>query len=158
MAQPMPPRLEPLDAISRLTTDHEAMKELFAQYMGATSLPQKKELIDRLCTDLVVHMALEEEIFYPAAEAVLDGSSLMLEARAEHAAIKALITKIQETDAAQQQIDDRVRLLAELVSSHVDEEQRLLFPKVRAKNLDLSALGERLAQRQEELLSVGSPG
>jgi hemerythrin superfamily protein len=103
-------------------------------------------------------MALEEEIFYPAAEAVLDGSSLMLEARAEHAAIKALITKIQETDAAQQQMDDRVRLLAELVSSHVDEEQRLLFPKVRAKNLDLSALGERLAQRQEELLSVGSPG
>ena len=158
MAHTIPPPRQSLDAISRLTADHQAVTELFANYFAATEPTQRKELIDRICTELVVHMALEEEIFYPAAQTLLDDANLVRTAKAEHAAVKALITRIQKADATHEQMGDWIGLLSELFRTHVEVEDRLLFPRMRGGNVDLVDLGNRIAQRQEELLSAGGPG
>lgn len=149
------PPASTMDAIALLEADHAAVHELFDLYKSAASSTQRMELIQRLCTELVVHMAVEEELFYPAVQQV-DSDSLVADANAEHGEIKELITRIQKARSMDQHTDTQVRMLAEVVRHHVTEERDVLFPQVRLTDINLMALGAAIAQRQEQLLSVGN--
>jgi hemerythrin superfamily protein len=144
-----------MDAIALLKADHNVVSELFDLYNGVDSFPRQKELVERLCTELVVHMAVEEELFYPAVQRVVN-EALVTDAKAQHRAIKDLITRIQQSGSTNQHVDTQVQLLAEVIRHHVNEEHNVLFPKVQSTSIDLVALGAAIAQRQEQLLSVGN--
>ena len=47
--------------------------------------------------------------------------------------------------------DAKVTVLGEYVMHHVKEEEEEMFPKAKEADLDLLDIGERLAQRKEEL-------
>lgn len=148
----------PTDAIKLLTADHKEVKALFKAYQQLVDAggedDEKQELALDICAKLTVHATVEEEIFYPAARAVLeDDEDLVDEADVEHACAKELIAQIEQSLPADLLYDAKVKVLGEYIAHHVEEEEGEMFPKIKQSDLDIDALGEEMAQRKEVLLT-----
>ena len=142
-----------MDAISLLTQDHREVSKLFDAFEREES--DKAETATRVCRMLTVHAMIEEEIFYPAAREALadEGDDLLDEAEVEHASAKELIAQIEAEGQDGDLFEAKVKVLGEYVRHHVKEEESELFPKVKAAELDLNALGKELENRKTALLS-----
>jgi hemerythrin superfamily protein len=140
------------DAIALLKEDHRAVEKLFSDYETAKGDGRKQTLARRICLDLTVHTTIEEEIFYPACDGKID-EQLLKEAYVEHDAAKLLIAEIEGGEGKGDDFfDAKVQVLGEEITHHVREEEKELFPQVRRADIDLDALGERLALRKAELM------
>jgi hemerythrin superfamily protein len=140
------------DAISMLKRDHREVDTLFAAFDKAKSSRDKKRIATRVCKALSVHAEIEEEIFYPAAEACLDDVLLVEEAQVEHQHMKELVSEIDRMMPSDALYDARMRVLMEYVRHHVREEEHEMFPKLRATEMDMEDVGAKLAARREQLM------
>jgi hemerythrin superfamily protein len=149
------------DAIALLTADHKEVKQLFKEYDKLVKADDedededKESLVRQICAMLTAHATAEEEIFYPAARAVLDEPDLIDEATVEHASAKDLIAQLEQASPGDELYDAKVKVLAEYIEHHVKEEEGELFPKLKKADLDLKALGAELSARKQELMLVG---
>jgi Hemerythrin HHE cation binding domain len=146
---------KPMDAIALLKADHRKVEALFAKFEKAKDSRAKKSLATEICTELTVHTIIEEEIFYPACQQAAD-EDLRLEAYVEHDGAKVLIAEIEGSDPENEFYDAKVKVLSEQIEHHVKEEEKPgkgLFAQARRADLDMDALGERMAARKEELLA-----
>jgi len=144
------------DAIAMLKQDHEKVLDMFKKFGRMAEKEEdegKSELVRTICQELKVHTALEEEIFYPAVRAAIDEELLMDEALVEHDSAKSLISQIEEMQEGDERYDATVTVLGEYIQHHVNEEQKEIFPKAKKAKMDLSALGEEMAERKKALLS-----
>jgi iron-sulfur cluster repair protein YtfE (RIC family) len=144
------------DAIALLVADHREATDIFEEFenLGDRAKASKKKLADKVCKALTIHTMIEEEIFYPAVRAALKDKEMqdkLDEAVVEHAAAKDLIRQILEMEADEDLYDAKVKVLSEEVEHHVEEEEKEMFPKVKASDLDLVALGQEMALRKQEL-------
>ena len=71
----------------------------------------------------------------------------------EHASAKQLIGEIENMKPGDELYDAKVKVLQEQVLHHVEEEEGELFPQVEASELDLEALGKKMAERKAALIS-----
>ena len=144
------------DAIAMLKKDHETVKKLFDQFEEAQNRQAKKKIVNEALTELKVHAALEEEIFYPAVRKRI-GTDIMNEAAEEHHVAKVLIAEIEDVNGRGDHYDAKFTVLAENVRHHIKEEESEMLPKAAALDLDFEALGREMLRRKEELLSKGFP-
>ena len=77
----------------------------------------------------------------------------VLEAYEEHANVKGMIEKLEETDPADETYNAKLQVLGELVKHHVHEEEHKMFPEARQllDKSELEDLGAKLAQAKERL-------
>lgn len=119
-----------------LKNDHLALKALFEQYdgLGDGALEARKALFARIRRGLSIHSFIEEEIFYPAAEASEDKDArrLIQEARKDHRIVNELLEELSGMDAAEEGFDSKVNVLGRIVDQHSREEEEKIFPIVRA--------------------------
>lgn len=144
---------QPKDAIELLKADHRLVESLFAQYESADD-GQKRELVHRICSELVVHTLIEEEIFYPACRQAAGDEEPLNEAQVEHDSAKLLIADLMAGAADDPYRDAKVKTLSEQIKHHVGEEEapgRGIFAKARANHVDIVGLGERLRTRKQAL-------
>lgn len=163
MARPTPAHTDapatesPADALELLAGDHDQLQRLFETYaelvVADADEADRAQVVAELCRLLTVHAQIEQEFFYPAARRALDDEDLVDEAEVEHDGVRELVEELQAMAPYDQLYDDRVRLLEESVSHHVAEEERELFPQLRAAGIDLESLGEQMAARREDLLA-----
>jgi hypothetical protein len=77
------------DTVDLLDADHKAVKKLFIDFSALCddgAAPEaKRPVSDKICQALLVHMQIEEEIFYPAVRAGTGDGTLIEEAIDEHA-------------------------------------------------------------------------
>jgi hemerythrin superfamily protein len=143
------------DALSLLRADHAKVVELFEQFeqmKDDVDEQEKDALVARICGELIVHTAIEEELFYPEAREAIDAEDLFDEATVEHASAKDLIAQLGEMEPDDELYDAKVKVLGEYVKHHVEEEENQMFPRLLETGLDLDALGARLAERKTELM------
>jgi iron-sulfur cluster repair protein YtfE (RIC family) len=140
-----------VDAIALLKADHTAVEQLFADISQTRAPATKKALLAELCTLLTVHMAIEEDIFYPAVRTALNDKALVPEAVVEHAGVRDLIAQLQDGEPDGEVFNAKVKVLSEYVAHHVKEEHQEMFPKAKASSIDLVALGAEMAARQQVL-------
>jgi len=145
------------DAISLLEADHREVEDYFETYESLADNAEKKALADKICLALKVHAQIEEEFFYPPAREETGDGDLIDEAIVEHMGAKTLIAQIEAGLPGQPLYDAKVKVLSEQVRHHVEEEEKELFPEVRQTNIDLDALGAKLAARKAELMAALSP-
>jgi hypothetical protein len=142
------------DAVALLKADHRAVEELFGKFEKASGTERKQKLAEEICLELSVHAQIEEEIFYPACEGKVD-EDLLKESYVEHDAAKLLIAEIMvDAPKSDEFYDAKVKVLQEEIEHHVEEEEKRLdglFAQARKAELDMDALGERLAVRKQEL-------
>ena len=142
------------DAITLLKDDHAKVAAMFKQYdkLGDKANAKKLELARRICTELKLHVRIEEEIFYPATRAALPKEDDLLdEAQVEHDGAKDLIKQLDAMKPEDDLFDAKATVLGEYIKHHVKEEHTEMFPKVRKSKLDLKELGMRMAFRKGEL-------
>ena len=114
----------------------------------------KKTLVEQICTELSVHTAIEEEIFYPACTGEID-EDLVKEAYVEHDGAKVIIAELMQSAPGDDFYDAKVKVLSEEIKHHVKEEERRvegMFAQARDAGLDMDALGEQMAARKQQLL------
>lgn len=144
-----------LDAIALLKDDHRKVEGLFEQFEKARKPDRKEALAKEICTELMVHATIEEEIFYPSCNDEVE-EDLLNEAYVEHDGAKVLIAEISCGSSTDEFFDAKVKVLAEMIKHHVKEEEKRsegLFAQAKEAGLDMDALGERMRARKEELLA-----
>jgi len=141
------------DAIALLKADHRQVEEWFGQFEKARNDERKQELASKICKALEVHTTIEEEIFYPAFLQATEDLKLHHEAAIEHDAAKKLIAEIEASSPDDEYFDAKVKVLSEMIKHHVKEEEQPggMFAEARKSDMDLEALGERMAARKAEL-------
>ena len=146
-----PRRVEPrqpvANAITQLLVDHNELQQMFTAFENTRSVNNKRFLVQRICTTVVVHARLKEEIFYPAVKAVLP------QATPQHETIKALVAHIQSLEPVAEHVDAPIQVLAQEINEHVSDLHDTLFPHVKASDIDLVELGDRMARRKAELIA-----
>ena len=143
------------DAIALLKEDHRAVEELFKEFEEAKGEGRKEKLARKICLELTVHTAIEEEIFYPACEGTVE-EALLKESFVEHDAAKLLIAEIEANEGGNDEyFDSKVKVLSEEIEHHVEEEEKPggVFAQARKGKMDLDSLGQQLAQRKKELMA-----
>ena len=144
-----------LDAIALLKADHRKVEDLFEKFESAKSASVKKALAQEICTELSVHATIEEEIFYPACKGAVEEDQ-MDEAYVEHDGAKVMIAELLAGSPDDDFYDAKMKVLSEEIKHHVKEEERPgdgVFSQARDGDLDMDALGERMAARKQELLA-----
>ena len=73
----------------------------------------------------------------------------------EHNGAKQLIAEIEASSPDDEYFDAKVIVLSEMIKHHVKEEEQRggMFAEANASDMDLKALGERLAERKAELMA-----
>jgi hypothetical protein len=143
--------------IELLKEDHKQVKKEFRDFEKMD--PEADEeaceaLVTRVCAELEVHAAIEEELFYPAARAALtdsDAEELLDEAQVEHNSAKMLIAELQGMSAEDPMLKAHFKVLGEYVKHHIKEEEEELFKKVGRAKVEWDALLHDMQQRQQEL-------
>ena len=143
------------DAIALLKADHRQVEEWFKQFEVARADSRKQELASNICAALRVHMAIEEEIFYPAFLAATEDADLHHEAIVEHDGAKNLIGEIEGMEPSNDFFDSKVHVLSEMIKHHVKEEEKPggMFAEAKKSEMDLKELGEQMQARKDALQS-----
>lgn len=143
------------DAIALLKADHRKVEDLFAKFESAKGSERKAALAKEICTELMVHATIEEEIFYPACKEAVE-EDLRTEAYVEHDGAKVLIAELAGSDPQNEFYDAKMKVLSEEIKHHVKEEEKPgegFFAQARKGGVDMDALGNQLAARKKELLA-----
>ena len=143
-------------AISLLKDDHDRVKRLFDQFEKAKGRAARRTIVREALTELKVHAAIEEEIFYPAVRKPI-GKEIMNEADEEHHVAKLLIAELDTMKGSESHFDAKFMVLAENVRHHIKEEESEMLPKARGEKLDLQTLAEKMKHRKERLMKEGVP-
>jgi hypothetical protein len=141
-----------ISALDLLEEDHQEVDGFFDEYETLEDAGEKERMALKICLALTIHTQIEEEIFYPAVREAIEKAELIDEAIVEHASAKQLIAEIEEMDAGDELYDAKVKVLGEQVRHHIEEEEDELFPEVEGSELDLEALGKKMAERKEALI------
>ena len=131
------------DVTELLEQDHREVEGLFKEFERTGD----RSIILRVCDELEVHTAVEEEIVYPVLFREVD-RDLAEEGKQEHSEAARIIAQIRELPDGDGRLRAYVSRLKDAVTHHVKEEEGEVFPKVAAAadEATLMELGQRLAQ------------
>ena len=135
-----------MNALEVLKQDHQKVKGLFQEARQGTDRNKRKELFDKIDTQLEIHTHIEETVFYPAMETHEELKDLVAEALEEHQEAKMLLDELEELGADNHDFSSKLQQLMEAVEHHVEEEEGEMFPKIREvfDQDELEQLGQEL--------------
>jgi hypothetical protein len=143
-----------MNAIELLKKQHREVDALFKRFEKAKTDDQREAIFLEVASRLVAHDAIEREIFYPACERALGENEEVMEGIAEHGLIEFSVFR---ADKAKNKapFEYLVKVLAEMVQHHVEEEEHEVLPKMEKKLSDaqLERLGSKMLERFELAMS-----
>ncbi|HEX3594608.1 MAG TPA: hemerythrin domain-containing protein [Polyangiaceae bacterium] len=131
-----------MKATSLLQEQHRHVEQLFDELEKG----QDASLLRELANVLSAHMAIEQNIFYPAVREA--DPELIDESYQEHAMAELALKRLLAVEPRDPTFNARMTTLEDLILNHVDEEENQLFPSVERK-MDaelLESLGDQLEQ------------
>jgi hemerythrin superfamily protein len=156
MAKSQPGRSDGLPlALEMLTSDHRKVEHLFEKFeeMKEEDDASRVAIAQRICSELTVHMQIEEDLVYPWLRENLDDTGMVAEAYVEHASGKQLIAEIMQVGEPDEEYDAKVKVLSEYIKHHVREEEGEIFPEVAGEEEELDELGQEMFARKAELMA-----
>lgn len=147
-----------MDAIELLRRQHHEMEHALGHVLEGEDAAAKKARFAEIADRLTVHIASEEQVFYPAVKAART-EDVLLESLEEHLSLKRLLADLIDLDPSEQTFDPKFKVLKEQAEHHHQEEEEHLFPKA-GKLLDQgrrAALGVEMLELQKTLGRQGEP-
>lgn len=145
------------DIVGLILEDHKSLKELIKIMKDTdTELSERAEAFAEFAPLLTSHAKPEEQVLYTYMKADEELREEGFEGDVEHQLADQLVEEIMRTDD-QDQWSARVKVLAELVEHHIDEEESELLPDFR-KNSESSErmeMGQNFLMLKTKLLEAG---
>ena len=145
---------QPTDAVDQLLADHQKVKGLFNQFeeiKDHASDQEKGALVEKICDELSVHEAVENDVFFPAVREVLQRKDVLQEATDDQEDAGDAIQELSELTPGEPDYDRTVSQLGSRIAAHAAEEESDVFPKVQRSQVDTEALGAKMATHKSEL-------
>jgi hemerythrin superfamily protein len=112
-----------------LERQHRNLQQLCeAVERGSPSI--RESLLPQLAGDLVAHIAVEEQLFYPRVCAALHDETWMRETYVRHAQTRCSLERILGTPVDGAEFENAIGELRTLVELHAEEEEKSVFPQV----------------------------
>lgn len=140
-----------MDIYDYLKMDHRKVSDLFKQFKKTESFERKKEIIDFLARELLIHAKSEEETFYKVLEKFSESRADALHGEKEHKDIEdqlnIVMSHAKETKA---ELVNKVEKLQEIVDHHVEEEESEIFDKAKEvlSQAEACAIKEKMHHRK----------
>jgi hemerythrin-like domain-containing protein len=145
-----------MDAMSLLKEDHQKVKKLLSELESTTErgVKTREELFTKVKQELVVHEAIEEEIFYPALKEHSKTKEITLEAYEEHHVVNTVMAEIEGVAYDDEKWGAKFKVMKENLEHHIEEEEGEMFKQARQvfDQDELAQLGESMTARKEELI------
>jgi len=149
-----------LDAVALIKNDHRKVEALFEQFESAETAKQA-EIAKQVCTELIVHAMIEEELLYPACRQAGVEDDMLDEAQVEHDGAKILILEVIRETPDDEFYSAKVKVLSEYIKHHVAEEEepeKGILAKAQKAGVDMHALGQKLRAKKLELMQQAERG
>jgi len=145
-----------MDAMSLLKEDHRKVKKMLAELESTTErgVKTREELFTRVKRELVVHEAIEEEIFYPALKEHPKTKDIALEAYEEHNVVDTVMAEIEGVAYDDETWGAKYKVMKENLEHHIEEEEGEMFKQARQvfDQDEPAHLGESMKARKEDLI------
>ena len=147
-----------MDANQLLTQQHRSLESKMKALKETTEEARRGALLAEVGDELTVHLASEEEVYYPAVRARRT-EDILLESLEEHLSLKRLLADLLELPLSAQTFAPKFQVLKEQTEHHHKEEEEHLFPKVLAllDGAERAELGARMEALQLRLRREGEP-
>ena len=141
-----------MNPLTLLRKDHREVKDLLKQASDADTA-QKQKLFEQIKSELQVHEAIEEEIFYPALKEHPKTKELALEAYEEHHVVDQVMSELDALSPDDETWEAKFSVMEENLKHHINEEEREMFEQAEKVFSDdeLEQLGEQMLRRKEQL-------
>jgi hemerythrin-like domain-containing protein len=141
-----------MNAVELLEQQHKEALALMKELESSEPGNKRKQLFVKLQTALTGHMAIEEEVFYPAviAASSKDGEPIA-EGYEEHVVARVALERCMRSLNQERLFQVRVGVLKELINHHVKEERSSILPMARKAipKDELNDLGALMKKRYE---------
>jgi hemerythrin superfamily protein len=141
-----------MDAIELLTHQHRLIESALEALVADPD--QRAARFPDAADELMAHITVEEEHFYPAVKAKKT-EDVLLESLEEHLSLKRLVADLTALATTDDHFEPKLHVLKEQLEHHHGEEEESLFPKVRGmlSATELEELGTRMLAAEEKLLA-----
>jgi hypothetical protein len=143
-----------MNALTLLEDDHKKMRKLLDELESTTErgVKTREELYATIKGELLVHEAIEEEIFYPALKEHPKAEDIVLEGYEEHHVVDTVMAELEGLPVDDETWGPKAKVMKENVEHHMEEEEGEMFKQARAvfDRDELEALGERMTARKAE--------
>lgn len=137
--------------IEMLKEDHEKVKGLFEEFESAEGKEQAN-IAATAIMELEVHADLEEKLIYPAIREQIDEDEMMNEAVEEHHLVHVLIKELKKLKPKDETFKAKFKVLGELVTHHIEEEEGEMLPKAQESDIDWEKLENAVMKRKDTLM------
>jgi iron-sulfur cluster repair protein YtfE (RIC family) len=127
-----------MKATTLLERQHRNLQQLCeAVERGSASI--RESLLPQLAGDLVAHIAVEEQVFYPAACAALHEEGWWRSGMSWHARARQSLDRALDAPLDGDEFEQAMGDLREAVELHAEEAEEMLFPQLE-RALDQGAM------------------
>lgn len=133
------------DALELLAAQHDQLDSLLTRIAITRDATVRHGLVDELAELLTGHLAIEQEVFYPAIREQIS-TFVLGELHAEHLEIKRVLADLLWAEPTDERFDRDVAVLQQLLCGHAAWQDDQLFVPVAESmtDADLAALGTHL--------------
>ena len=147
-----------MEATDYLTRQHREIEQSLRQALESDDPAARRSQFLDIADALTVHIASEEQVFYPAVHAD-PNEDILLESLEEHLSLKRLLADLLALAGDDVTFQPKLHVLREQAEHHHRDEENKLFPQVREK-LDEArreTLGRQMEALQVRLQAAGKP-
>lgn len=148
-----------MNAFELLKQDHEKVAGIFEKLEPTTerALKTREELFEKLKSELDLHAAIEEQIFYPVLKEAAETREITFEAIEEHKLVKQLLAELDSLPVDSEEWTAKLTVLKENVEHHVEEEEKEMFKSARQalSKEQIEELGSLMEQAKKQSAASG---
>ena len=145
------------DIIEAILEDHKPLKQLIKVMKDSDNeIAERKAAFEEFAPMLIAHAKPEEETLYVFMKGVEDLREEGFEGDVEHQLADQLLEECKRT-TDEELLGARIKVLAELVEHHIEEEEEELLPdfKKNSEEVDRMTLGNKFFELKASYLAAG---
>ncbi len=150
-----------MDILHYLKTQHESIRANYQRVVEAKAPKDRKTQLECLVRSTQVYLTLQRDFLYPELAGSFSSADSLISASEGNArsldkALKSIVNTAAKPALDAAAFEDKMVLLGRALSTHFDQEEQNLLPKVRdfIRTEDREDLGLVFADAEQDLLAA----